>query len=57
MASPTRSSQPGSKDEELTGNKKVAILLVSLDKNCAAAILQQLDESKVESERELSFRD
>lgn len=49
MASPTRSSQPGSKEEELTGNKKVAILLVSLDKDCAAAIMQQLDESKVES--------
>jgi flagellar motor switch protein FliG len=49
MASPTRSSQPGREEEELTGNKKVAILLVSLDKDCAAAILQQLDESKVES--------
>ncbi len=44
--------------EEMSGSKKVAILLVSLDKESAAAILKELDEEKVESvTREIAHLD
>jgi flagellar motor switch protein FliG len=48
VAGPSRKNTPGVEEEELSGPRKVAILLVSLDKEYASKVLQQLDEAKVE---------
>ena len=40
--------QPQSKGDAMAGARKTAILLISLDKETASAILKQLDESMVE---------
>ncbi len=48
MAGPSRKNTTGAEEEELSGPRKVAILLVSLDKEHASKVLQQLDEAKVE---------
>lgn len=42
-------NQPDQQFEELSGTKKVAILLVSLNKESAAALLKELDEEKIEA--------
>jgi flagellar motor switch protein FliG len=47
VAGPSRKNTPGVEEEELSGPRKVAILLVSLDKEYASKVLQQLDEAKV----------
>ncbi len=47
-SSATRSKQ-APQEEGLTGPRKVAILMVSLDKDSAAAIIKQLPEEKVEA--------
>lgn len=49
MVASSSQGQPGTNDDELSGPRKVAILLVSLDKECASKILKELDEAKVET--------
>jgi len=49
MAATQNRNQPGTKEEELTGARRVAVLLVSLDKDCAGAILKNLEETTVEA--------
>ncbi len=49
MPPKSKSTAAPSQDEPLTGLRKTAILLVSLEKETAAAILRQLDSETIES--------
>jgi flagellar motor switch protein FliG len=49
VAAAAKQNKTGIKEEPFSDLRKAAILLVSLDKTSAGAILKQLDESKVEA--------
>ncbi len=49
MAATATPSKPSLKDEPIPDLRKAAILLVSLDKNSAGAILKRLDETRLET--------